>query len=57
MENVEMLREMSNMMREAAEILDEVTVAMVAEDEKKIDDAMGRFVMKMLRLQALKGVL
>ena len=57
MENVEMLREMSNMMREAAEIIDEVTVAMVAEDEKKIDDAMGRFVMKMLRLQALKGVL
>ena len=57
MENVEMRRERSNMMREAAEIFDEVPVAMVAQDKKKIDDAMGRFVMKMLRLQALKGVL
>ena len=57
MENVEKLREMSKMLRDSADALDEVIVAIEVEDESKIEDAMGRFVMKLFKLKTLQDML
>ena len=57
MENVEKLREMSKMLRDSADALDEVIAAIEVEDERKTEDAMGRFVMKLFKLKTLQDML
>ena len=56
-ENVEKLREMSKMLRDSADALDEVIAAIEVEDESKTEDAMGRFVMKLFKLKTLQDML
>lgn len=57
MENVEKLREMSKMLRDSVDALDEVIAAIEVEDESKTEDAMGRFVMKLFKLKTLQDML
>lgn len=55
MEDIEKLQELSKMLRESADALDESITAAEAGDEGKAEDAMGKFIMKMIRLQALQN--
>lgn len=54
MEDIEKLREMSKILRESADALDETIAAAEEKDEGRAEDAMGKFIMRMLRLQALQ---
>ena len=53
-EDIEKLREMSKILRESADALDESIAAAETGDEGRAEDAMGKFIMKMIRLQALQ---
>lgn len=54
MGEIEKLREMSKILRESADVLDESIAAAEVGDEGRAEDTMGKFIMKLLRLQALQ---
>lgn len=54
MDDADKLKEMSKALRDSADALDEAIVAIEAGDSVKVEDAMGKYVMRLLRLQALQ---
>ena len=54
MNDAERLKEMSKVLRESADALDEAVSAVEAGDNVKAEDAIGKYVMRLLRLQALQ---
>ena len=54
MNDAERLKEMSKVLRESADALDEAVAAVEAGDNVKAEDALGKYVMRLLRLQALQ---
>ena len=54
MNDAERLKEMSKVLRESADALDEAVAAVEAGDNVKAEDAIGKYDMRLLRLQALQ---
>lgn len=54
MNDAERLKEMGKALRESADALDEAVVAIEAGDSAKAEDAIGKYVMRLLRLQTLQ---
>ena len=54
MNDAERLKKMSKVLRESADALDEAVAAVEAGDNVTAEDAIGKYVMRLLRLQALQ---